>query len=322
MPIDRLGPFFLSVLPLLLVLPSTSFLLAGPPPCQTNADCNDGNGCTADVCLIDTGVCHHALNFAPYQCCDAFSGIIVGPCEEDHNACTLQQCLRALPQGQCTPIDITQISCSTDAQCQAYTNGVSPTCGHNNPGFCDCVCGNGVIDGSEECDDVGETAMCDIDCTFAECGDEYVNTAAGEECDDGDPCPCDGCVSCTINFECPGCLCFTVADCRNFSCLDDNACNHVVCGPCGFCVFSCAAYGDVTFSGGQANLDDILSVLVVFTNSGTPDADLAPCGGNGIVNLDDILAVLSAFSGHNPCGCTENTAPGTGISPLCGSSNP
>lgn len=47
-------------------------------------------------------------------------------------------------------------------------------------------CGDGVVaEACEECDDAGDSETCDADCTFAQCGDEYVNTAAGEECDDG-----------------------------------------------------------------------------------------------------------------------------------------
>ncbi len=45
-------------------------------------------------------------------------------------------------------------------------------------------CGNGVIDGKEECDDGGESAACDVDCTAVECGDGTVNMTAGETCDD------------------------------------------------------------------------------------------------------------------------------------------
>jgi cysteine-rich repeat protein len=47
------------------------------------------------------------------------------------------------------------------------------------------VCGDGNVDGDEECDEVVETATCDDDCTFADCGDEVVNEAAGEVCDEG-----------------------------------------------------------------------------------------------------------------------------------------
>ncbi len=47
------------------------------------------------------------------------------------------------------------------------------------------VCGDGVVEGAEECDESGESATCDDDCTFVDCGDENVNQAAGEVCDEG-----------------------------------------------------------------------------------------------------------------------------------------
>jgi len=47
------------------------------------------------------------------------------------------------------------------------------------------VCGNGVTEGSETCDDGGESAACDADCTAAMCGDGVTNATAGETCDDG-----------------------------------------------------------------------------------------------------------------------------------------
>ena len=37
----------------------------------------------------------------------------------------------------------------------------------------------------EECDTGGESAACDADCTFPVCPDNYLNEAAGEVCDDG-----------------------------------------------------------------------------------------------------------------------------------------
>jgi cysteine-rich repeat protein len=56
------------------------------------------------------------------------------------------------------------------------------------------VCGNGMVEGNEECDTGGgDSAACDGDCTFPVCGDGYLNTAAGEECDDGNTDDRDGC---------------------------------------------------------------------------------------------------------------------------------
>jgi cysteine-rich repeat protein len=55
------------------------------------------------------------------------------------------------------------------------------------------VCGDGLVEGTEACDDMGESAICDDDCTLAECGDSVVNVTAGEECDDGNTMDGDGC---------------------------------------------------------------------------------------------------------------------------------
>jgi len=55
------------------------------------------------------------------------------------------------------------------------------------------VCGNGFVEGDEACDDMGESATCNDDCTLAECGDGVLNVTAGEECDDGNTVAGDGC---------------------------------------------------------------------------------------------------------------------------------
>ncbi|MEM9453115.1 MAG: MYXO-CTERM sorting domain-containing protein [Myxococcota bacterium] len=48
------------------------------------------------------------------------------------------------------------------------------------------VCGDGIVNmtASELCDAMGESATCDLDCTPAICGDGFVNATAGELCDD------------------------------------------------------------------------------------------------------------------------------------------
>lgn len=47
------------------------------------------------------------------------------------------------------------------------------------------VCGNGLIEADEACDDAGQSASCNADCTVAACGDGVINELAGEQCDDG-----------------------------------------------------------------------------------------------------------------------------------------
>jgi len=57
-------------------------------------------------------------------------------------------------------------------------NGCTASCHGNN------VCGNGVTESAvEQCDTGGESVTCDADCTVRACGDETINTTAGETCD-------------------------------------------------------------------------------------------------------------------------------------------
>lgn len=55
------------------------------------------------------------------------------------------------------------------------------------------VCGNGILEANEECDDKIETALCNANCTLAKCGDKLLNQSANEECDDGNEEDLDGC---------------------------------------------------------------------------------------------------------------------------------
>lgn len=57
-------------------------------------------------------------------------------------------------------------------------------------------CGDSIIDPGEECDDGGQSAACDSDCTTAVCGDSTLNVTAGEECDGGL-----GCTDCLCDSD-------------------------------------------------------------------------------------------------------------------------
>ncbi len=58
-------------------------------------------------------------------------------------------------------------------------------------------CGDGfrwnTDGGTEECDEGGETQFCDANCTQVFCGDGDLNVLAGEQCDDSNTDPGDGC---------------------------------------------------------------------------------------------------------------------------------
>ena len=101
------------------------------------------------------------------------------------------------------------------------TGGVtSGSGGQNSP-----TCGDGNVGSGESCDDAGESATCDGDCTSRACGDGVVNATAREACDDaGDSASCNA--SCTVatcgddyvnpvaNEECePGLNADCAADC-------------------------------------------------------------------------------------------------------------
>src|SRR5689334_8370730 len=61
------------------------------------------------------------------------------------------------------------------------------------------LCGNGVVDDGEECDDgnLDSTDDCTVECRNPRCGDGFVNGSA-EEWDDGNDEPMDGCEGCEL----------------------------------------------------------------------------------------------------------------------------
>ena len=70
------------------------------------------------------------------------------------------------------------------------------------------VCGNGVVERTEECDGGSETQTCNANCTNTRCGDGIVNLHAGEQCDDRNTVNEDGCSSICHNETPPppGCV--------------------------------------------------------------------------------------------------------------------
>ena len=128
--------------------------LAACPTCLSNADCNDGDGCTTDLCV--SGVCSHSSNAAMCDdsnpCTDDFC--IAGACSNppnshpcsdgdactDGDACSAGACAPGPPR-DCSDGDVcTTDSCNSSSGC---SNVPIPSCADTD--------GDGKIDDADEC---------------------------------------------------------------------------------------------------------------------------------------------------------------------------
>jgi|GEM_PF-2529974 len=125
------------------------------------------------------------------------------------------------------------------------------------------VCGNGVLQSGEVCDDGGESATCDVDCTPVACGDGVANATADEQCDTAG-------ASATCDADC------TLAVCGDgtFNAAHGEQCDTA--GNSATCDADCtlAVCGDGTFNAAHGEQCDTAG------NTATCDADctLAVCG--------------------------------------------
>ncbi len=69
------------------------------------------------------------------------------------------------------------------------------------------VCGNGEIEGTEQCDDGNNASNdgCSAQCKVEKCGDKIVQAPLGEQCDNGSVCSGNSATSCVIDSECRTC---------------------------------------------------------------------------------------------------------------------
>ncbi len=132
--------------------------------------CDDGNtlsgdGCSAD-CLSDES-CGNRIR-DPGEGCDDGNQLDGDGCRAN---CQLENCGNGVgdPGEVCDDgNNVPRDGCSADCLSTEF-------------------CGNGYIDFpiEEQCDDRGESATCDTDCTLVECGDGVHNQSAQEFCDSG-----------------------------------------------------------------------------------------------------------------------------------------
>lgn len=170
--------------------------------------CGDGSGpslrgaCQLPFCqdgVTDTGEeCDDAGETIPCDtnCTNAFCG------DGDLNATRGETC----DDGNAADDDSCPSS-NVDGNLTATGHCITATCGDGFVCTDGDTCTTGPLSGPEDCDDAGQSATCDIDCSPAECGDGQLNTlnvtaparATGEACDDGNLVNGDGCDgNCTV----------------------------------------------------------------------------------------------------------------------------
>ena len=131
-------------------------------------ECDDGNDIDVDDCLVGClaakcgdGVVHELL-----EGCDDGNNV-------DNDACS----------NKCIPASCGDAVVQIGEQCDDGNKFDDDDC----TTLCNAAtCGDGFVHtGVEQCDDAGESNVCDADCTPAMCGDAVLNVKAGETCDDG-----------------------------------------------------------------------------------------------------------------------------------------
>lgn len=162
-------------------------------------DCDDGNEAAFDGCEPDcTFTCE-----ANAECDDGLSCNGAETCGATMHVCEPGTAAEA------------GTACSTptvpDGVCRATVGGAMCV---------DSGCGNGVVDGAEDCDDMNETPGdgCETDCTFS--------CAADEDCDDS--LNCTGTETCDVTAHV--CVAGTMLDCTDGDGCTDDLCDDTLGG--------------------------------------------------------------------------------------------
>jgi len=234
----------------------------GDEACDSEAE--DAATCDRDCTLPSCG--DGLVNAAAGEVCDA------GPDNSDSYS----------PAKRCNTSCAGFAAHCGDGTCQATDEGADDC-----PTDCMTVCGNGITEPGESCDDGNngtpiDTGKCDKDCTAAMCGDSYVNTAT-EDCDDGNANELDVCTTSCLEATCgDGFVYEGVEDCDDGNQIDADECSNTCLSPRRVFVTSAAYKGDLKPAVGEA------LGLALGDAHCQERADAAGLGGTWLAWLSDV----------------------------------
>lgn len=294
-------------------------------PCDSDADCNDGDVCNGgETCELATGNCLAGIELD----CDDNDGCTSDTCDpvggcanpvlscDDHNVCTTDSCNPATGCEHVAPSCDDGVACTVDS-----CDPIGGFCTHDVD---DELCDNGLFcDGEETCDallgcqtDVPVDCGDGLDCTLDSCNestDQCDHAPDDESCDNGVFCDgaevCDlvlGCSpgpaeSCDDSVECTIDVCNAALDvCEHTE--DDAACdNGLYCDGVEACdpLLGCRAGVAIDCDDGiECTIDSCSEVLVACVNP----PDNASCDDGLFCNgLETCSDVDGCSPGSSPC---------------------
>lgn len=177
------------------------------------------------------------------------------------------------------------------------------------------LCGNGVVDGGEQCDDAGESLACDEDCSLPSCGDGLVNVTTGEECDDANVTLGDGCdINCLEESYC-ACIGGEMVHPCTLTSNQTQACQFGETCNCPFCGDGTVDLGEVCDTAGDSASCDANCTSPVCGDATLNSAAGETCDDGNANNGDGCTAICQPSTcvggSNNGAACeTSSQCPG------------
>ncbi|PRP99912.1 DUF4215 domain-containing protein [Enhygromyxa salina] len=144
--------------------------------------CTTAAGCRSDQ-SANPAHCHYAEG--DLTCADRYGDarpFCIGPTEECSETAPAYGCVEQLPPVECYSPCGGGAYAEEDDSCQSAAGDESEESAGADP-----ICGDGIVEAEEECDDANEVDddECSNTCNLPSCGDGIVQATLDEACDDG-----------------------------------------------------------------------------------------------------------------------------------------